>query len=90
MDPEFPKTVNAAVSVAGKVHGSLSDLETLIAELKTHLGELTLNLAAALSAMKAVPEENVMRVDRQVIEPVPEPEPVVEPEPVTESKEEWH
>ena len=71
MDDEFPKTLNAAVSTSEKVHGSLTELEGFIANLKAHLGELVTHLTAAHAAVKAGPVPEVV---------VSEPEPVVEAE----------
>lgn len=83
MDDEAPKTLNAAVDTAGKVHGSLTELETLIVSLKEHLGALTTHLKAALPAMKAGPiPEVVVSEPEPVVETVPAPVPV--PEPVVE------
>jgi hypothetical protein len=74
MDPEFPKTVNSAVAIAGKVHGSLTELETLFASLRAELGELTSHMTAALGAMKAAPDLPPA--------PVPAPKPVESKGPV--------
>ena len=55
MDDEFPKTLNAAVDAAGKVHGSIRDLVVLLTQLDAHLGGLTASMAGVLPAMKAAP-----------------------------------
>lgn len=68
MDDEFPKTLNAAVDTAGKVHGSLTHLEELFVSLKSHLGELVTHLKSANAAVKAGPVPEVV-----VSEPEPEP-----------------
>ena len=55
MDDEFPKTLNAAVDAAGKVHGSIKDLMALLTQLDGHLGGLMASMSAVLPVMKAAP-----------------------------------
>jgi hypothetical protein len=60
MDDEFPKTLNAAVDAAGKVHGSIRDLVVLLTQLDEHLGGLTASMTMVLPAMKAAPPVPVL------------------------------
>jgi hypothetical protein len=79
MDDEFPKTLNAAVDSAGKVHGSLNELEVVIASLREHLGALVPHLKAAHAVMKAAPPTGTVPAP-VIVEEEPAPEPVVAPE----------
>jgi hypothetical protein len=88
MDDEFPKTLNAAVDSAGKVHGSLNELDAVIASLREHLGALIPHLKAAHAVMKAAPPTGTVPAP-VIVEEEPAPvetdtEPEVVEEPVVE------
>jgi hypothetical protein len=78
MDEEFPKTVNSALLIAGKVHGSITDLVKTLGDLQADLAGLAPAMNQALSIIKSLPPN-----------PTPSPLPVplpVAPAPVTAAK----
>jgi hypothetical protein len=55
MDEEFPKTVNSALLIAGKVHGSITDLVKTLGDLQADLAGLAPAMNQALSIIKSLP-----------------------------------
>jgi hypothetical protein len=72
MDEEFPKTVNSALLIAGKVHGSITDLVKTLGDLQADLAGLAPAMNQALSIIKSLP-------------PNPTPSPLPVPLPVASS-----
>jgi hypothetical protein len=74
MDAEFPKTLNSALSIAGKVHGSITDLVKILGDLQADLAGLEPAMNQALAIMKDAPTAPPV--------PVAAAAPVVTPKPV--------